>query len=205
MSRPHGESGGVRGPGPDEARGRPEIWDHAVGHEDSNRVIGIPGNNPVRLRGGRDLAASGGGAHAVPAGRVFPPGGVIPRRALLERRATRARGAAAGRGGAESVGAPGGPVPGAGAGRGGCPGADRVGGRRGRAGLPAPHEPDLSLSTGRADGGQRGPLRSLLPVPVPGERGRFVAGAPGSAPRILAQTQRFMARDVCSETQHRVR
>jgi len=35
--------------------------------------------------------------------------------------------------------------------------------------------------------------------------GRFVAGAPGSAPRILAQTQRFMARDVCSETQHRVR
>lgn len=35
--------------------------------------------------------------------------------------------------------------------------------------------------------------------------GRFIAGAPATVPRLLAQTQRFMARDVCSETQHRVR
>lgn len=33
----------------------------------------------------------------------------------------------------------------------------------------------------------------------------FVAGALAGAPRMLAQTVNFMARDVCSETQHRVR
>jgi hypothetical protein len=35
--------------------------------------------------------------------------------------------------------------------------------------------------------------------------GRFLAGSPVGVPRLLAQTHRFMARDVCSETQHRVR
>lgn len=35
--------------------------------------------------------------------------------------------------------------------------------------------------------------------------GRFMAGAPVRVPRLLAQSHRFMARDGCSETQHRVR
>jgi len=35
--------------------------------------------------------------------------------------------------------------------------------------------------------------------------GRFLAASSAAAPRLLAQTQRFMARDVCSETQHRIR
>lgn len=35
--------------------------------------------------------------------------------------------------------------------------------------------------------------------------GRFLAGSPVGVPRLLAQTHRFMARDVCSDTQHRVR
>jgi len=35
--------------------------------------------------------------------------------------------------------------------------------------------------------------------------GRFLPASSAAAPRLLAQTQRFMARDVCSETQHRVR
>ena len=35
--------------------------------------------------------------------------------------------------------------------------------------------------------------------------GRFLAGSPVGVPRLLAQaTQRFMARDVCSDTQHRL-
>ncbi len=33
---------------------------------------------------------------------------------------------------------------------------------------------------------------------------RFLAGAPVSGPHLLVQTHRFMARDVCSETQHRI-
>ena len=35
--------------------------------------------------------------------------------------------------------------------------------------------------------------------------GRFLPASSAAAPRLLAQTQRFMARDVCFETQHRVR
>lgn len=35
--------------------------------------------------------------------------------------------------------------------------------------------------------------------------GHFLAGPPVGGPHLFAQEQRFMARDVCSETQHRVR
>ena len=35
--------------------------------------------------------------------------------------------------------------------------------------------------------------------------GSFIAGPPVGVPHLLAQTQQFMVRDVCSETQHRVR
>jgi hypothetical protein len=35
--------------------------------------------------------------------------------------------------------------------------------------------------------------------------GSFIAGPPVGVPHLLAQTQQFMVRDICSETQHLAR